>query len=158
MSQINPLKNSRVDDFVPNKHVKARVRTKSITVSQPHVIIKKDVNSNINGLSSTIVESTAKTSRLQTRRNLNNDRIPSASTSSCLSNNLETVEEHHRNLPSSKILNHRSSECNNIKLVTRNDKSEVYETLEAEYVSLHACHSLICLGMAFEQSCSKPGL
>ncbi|GJZ04464.1 hypothetical protein Tco_0537739 [Tanacetum coccineum] len=125
MSRINLLKNSRVDNFVPNKHVKASVRTKSITVSQPHVIIKKDVNSNTNGLSSTTVENTTKTSKPQTRSNLKNDRIPSASTNSCLSNNLKTVEEHHRNLSSLKILNHRSFECINIKLVTRNDKSEV---------------------------------
>nr|GEY50519.1 hypothetical protein [Tanacetum cinerariifolium] len=44
--RINPLKNTRVDNFVPNKHVKASVRTKSIIVSQPYVITKKDVNSN----------------------------------------------------------------------------------------------------------------
>ncbi|GJS16789.1 hypothetical protein Tco_0411261 [Tanacetum coccineum] len=34
--RINPFKASRVDNFVPNKHVKARVRTKPIIVSQPH--------------------------------------------------------------------------------------------------------------------------
>ncbi|GJU56284.1 hypothetical protein Tco_1229998 [Tanacetum coccineum] len=46
MFRINPLKNSRLDNFVPNKHVKASVWTKPIIVSQPHVITKKDVNSN----------------------------------------------------------------------------------------------------------------
>ncbi|GJT88047.1 retrovirus-related pol polyprotein from transposon TNT 1-94 [Tanacetum coccineum] len=35
---INPFKASRVDNFVPNKHVKASVRTKPIIVSQLHVI------------------------------------------------------------------------------------------------------------------------
>ncbi|GJW10244.1 hypothetical protein Tco_1576071 [Tanacetum coccineum] len=70
-------------------------------------------------------ESTAKTRRPQTRRNPKNDRIPSASKSSCLSNNLEKVEVHHRNLLFSKTPNHRSSVGNNIKLVVRNDKSEV---------------------------------
>ncbi|GJY42429.1 hypothetical protein Tco_0429699 [Tanacetum coccineum] len=44
--RINPLKNSRVENFMPNKHVKASVRTKPITISQPHVITKKDVHSN----------------------------------------------------------------------------------------------------------------
>ncbi|GJZ06446.1 hypothetical protein Tco_0540239 [Tanacetum coccineum] len=125
MSRMNPLKNSRIDNFVPNKHAKASVRTKPITVSQPHVITKKDVNSNTNGLPSTIVESTTKTRRPQPRSNPKNGRIPSASKSSCLSNNLEKVEEHHRNLLFSKTPNHRSSEGNNIKLAIRNDKSEV---------------------------------
>nr|GEV63073.1 hypothetical protein [Tanacetum cinerariifolium] len=49
--RINPFKASRVDKFMPNKHVKASVMTKPITVSQPHVITKKDVNSIINGFS-----------------------------------------------------------------------------------------------------------
>ncbi|GJW09613.1 hypothetical protein Tco_1575440, partial [Tanacetum coccineum] len=49
--RINPFKASRVDNFVPNKHVKASVRTKPITVSQPHVITKNDVNSKTNGFS-----------------------------------------------------------------------------------------------------------
>ncbi|GKD15039.1 hypothetical protein Tco_1199446, partial [Tanacetum coccineum] len=79
MFRINPTMNSRVDNFVSNKHVKASVRTKPITVSQPHVITKKDVNSNTNGLPSTRVESTAKTRRPQPRSNPKNDRIPSAS-------------------------------------------------------------------------------
>ncbi|GJT17159.1 hypothetical protein Tco_0875865 [Tanacetum coccineum] len=43
--RINPFKASKVDIFVPNKHVKASVRTKPITVSQPHVVTKEDVNS-----------------------------------------------------------------------------------------------------------------
>ncbi|GKE16010.1 hypothetical protein Tco_1423587 [Tanacetum coccineum] len=50
MFRINPTMNSRVDNFVPNKHVKASIRTKLIIVSQPHVITRKDVNSNTNGL------------------------------------------------------------------------------------------------------------
>ncbi|GJZ37529.1 hypothetical protein Tco_0583720 [Tanacetum coccineum] len=43
------IPSSRVDNFMTNKHVKARVRTKLITVSQPHVITKNDVNSKTNG-------------------------------------------------------------------------------------------------------------
>ncbi|GJR82636.1 hypothetical protein Tco_0153421 [Tanacetum coccineum] len=123
--RTNPLKNYRVDNFVPNKHVKASVRTKPITISQPRVITKKDVNSNTNGLPSTGVESNAKTRRPQHRSNPNNDSIPYASKSICLSNNLEKVEEHHKNLQFSKTPNHRSSEGNNVKLAIRNEKYEV---------------------------------
>ncbi|GJV96350.1 hypothetical protein Tco_1547927 [Tanacetum coccineum] len=52
---INPLKPSREEKYVPNK-VRASVRTTPITVSQPHVVTKKDVNSDSNGLSSTGVD------------------------------------------------------------------------------------------------------
>ncbi|GJZ07104.1 hypothetical protein Tco_0540897 [Tanacetum coccineum] len=117
MFMINPTMNSKVDNFVPNKHVKASVRTKLIIVSQPHVITKKDVNSNTNGLPSTGVESTAKTRRPQPRSNPKNNRIPFASKSSCLSNNLKKVEVHHRNLLVSKTLNHRSSVANHDECV-----------------------------------------
>ncbi|GJW11099.1 hypothetical protein Tco_1576926 [Tanacetum coccineum] len=50
--RINPFKTSREEKPVPNKPTKASVRTKPITISQPHVITKKDVNSDSNGLSS----------------------------------------------------------------------------------------------------------
>ncbi|GJR66509.1 retrovirus-related pol polyprotein from transposon TNT 1-94 [Tanacetum coccineum] len=99
--RTNPFKASRVDNFVPNKHVKASVRTKLITVSQPHVITKKDVNSNINGFSPKNVESTTRTKRQQPRNNPKNDKVPSRSKSSCLSNNLKKIEENHRSLQSS---------------------------------------------------------
>ncbi|GJQ90325.1 reverse transcriptase domain-containing protein [Tanacetum coccineum] len=71
---INPSKTSRVDNVMPNKPVKESVRLKPITTSQPHVITKKDVNSNTNGLPSTRVESTAKARRPQPRSNPKNDR------------------------------------------------------------------------------------
>nr|GFC46951.1 integrase, catalytic region, zinc finger, CCHC-type, peptidase aspartic, catalytic [Tanacetum cinerariifolium] len=48
MFKINPDKTSREAKKVPNT-VRASARTKLITVSQPHVIIKKDVNSDLNG-------------------------------------------------------------------------------------------------------------
>nr|GFA07206.1 integrase, catalytic region, zinc finger, CCHC-type, peptidase aspartic, catalytic [Tanacetum cinerariifolium] len=51
MFRINPDKTSREAKKVPNT-VKASNRTKPITVSQPYVITKKDVNSYLNGLSS----------------------------------------------------------------------------------------------------------
>nr|GFB92777.1 hypothetical protein [Tanacetum cinerariifolium] len=76
MFRINPSKTSREEKTVPNT-VSASARTKPITVSQPHVITKKDVNSDLNGLSSTGVDNT-KTRRPQPRSNTKNDRVPSA--------------------------------------------------------------------------------
>ncbi|GKD32604.1 hypothetical protein Tco_1248113 [Tanacetum coccineum] len=112
MFRIDPRKTSREDKFVPINKVRASVRTNPITVSQPHVITKKDVNSDSNGLSSTGVDNTAKTRRPQPRSNTKNDRVPSA--------------KHHRNLMLSKNKKHMSSECNNVKLAIRNDKSEIF--------------------------------
>ncbi|GJY07952.1 retrovirus-related pol polyprotein from transposon TNT 1-94 [Tanacetum coccineum] len=125
MFKINPTMNSMVDKFVPNKHVKASVRTNLIIVSQSHIITKKYVNSDSNGLSSTGVDNTAKTRRPHPRSNTKNDRVPSTSKSSCINNNKVEVEEHHRNLLLSKNQKHMSSECNNVKLAIRNDISEV---------------------------------
>nr|GFA14748.1 hypothetical protein [Tanacetum cinerariifolium] len=72
--RINPFKTSREETHVPNT-VKASTRLKPITVSQPSVFIKKDVNSDLNGLSSTGVDNT-KTKRPQPRSNTKNDRSP----------------------------------------------------------------------------------
>nr|GEV18608.1 Gag-Pol polyprotein [Tanacetum cinerariifolium] len=52
MFRINPFKTSREEKHVPNT-VRASARTKPITVSQPPVFTKKDVNSDSNGLSYT---------------------------------------------------------------------------------------------------------
>ncbi|GKE16862.1 hypothetical protein Tco_1424439, partial [Tanacetum coccineum] len=123
--RINPFKDSRVDNFVPNKHVKVSVRTKPITVSQPHVITKKDVNSITNGFSPKNIESTTRTRRPQPRNNPKSDKVPFKSKSSCLSNKLEKIEENHKSLLSSNYLVHTSSECNNIKLTTQNEKFKV---------------------------------
>ncbi|GKD47615.1 hypothetical protein Tco_1276591 [Tanacetum coccineum] len=71
------------------------------------------------------VDNTAKTRRPQPRSNTKNDRVPSASKSSCIKNKEVEVEEHPRNLLLSKNKKHMSSECNNVKLAIRNDKSEV---------------------------------
>ncbi|GJS61951.1 hypothetical protein Tco_0656735 [Tanacetum coccineum] len=124
MFRINPFKPFREEKYVPNK-VRASVRTTPITVSQPHVVTKKDVNSDSNGLSSTGVDNTAKTRRPQPRSNTKNDRVHSASKSSCNKNKEVEVEEHHRNLLLSKNKKHMSSECKHVKLDIRNDKSEV---------------------------------
>ncbi|GJY66963.1 retrovirus-related pol polyprotein from transposon TNT 1-94 [Tanacetum coccineum] len=70
-------------------------------------------------------DNTAKTRRPQPRSNTKNDRVPSASKSSCNKNKEVEVEEHPRNLLLSKNKKHMSSECNHVKLAIRNDKSEV---------------------------------
>ncbi|GJY32740.1 hypothetical protein Tco_0417209 [Tanacetum coccineum] len=125
------LENENVDlefqgrQICPINKVRASVRTNPITLSQPHVITKKDVNSNSHGLSSIGVDNTAKTRRPQRRSNTKNDRVPSVSKSSCIKNKEVEVEEHHKNLLLSKNTKHMSSECNNIKLAIRNDKSDV---------------------------------
>nr|GFB16175.1 Gag-Pol polyprotein [Tanacetum cinerariifolium] len=121
--RINPFKTSWEEKYVPNT-VRARNRTKPITVSQPPVFTKKDVNSDSNGLSSTGVDNT-KTRRPQPRSNTKNDGVPSASKSSCNKHKGVEVEEHHRNLPFSKNKKHMSSACNNIKLDSHNLISKV---------------------------------
>ncbi|GJS39899.1 hypothetical protein Tco_0564942, partial [Tanacetum coccineum] len=134
--RINPFKSSRVDNFVPNKHIKASVRTKLITVSQPRVLTKKDVNSNINGFSPKNVESTTRTRRPQPRNNPKNDKVPSKSKSSCLSNNLDKIEENHRNLQTFSNQKHTSSACNNIKFVVWNEKYKViYATCKQRLIT-----------------------
>nr|GFB77890.1 hypothetical protein [Tanacetum cinerariifolium] len=114
MFRINPSKTSREDKHVPNT-VSASTRTKPITVSQPPVITEKNVNSDLNGLSSTGVDNT-KTRRPQPRSNTKHDRVPFASKSSQSKNKEDEVEEHHRNLLFSKNNEHISSACNNIKI------------------------------------------
>nr|GFA35138.1 integrase, catalytic region, zinc finger, CCHC-type, peptidase aspartic, catalytic [Tanacetum cinerariifolium] len=77
MFRINPFKTFREEKQVPNT-VSASARTKPITVSQPSVITKKNVNSDLNGLSFIGIDNT-KTRRPQPRSNTRNDRVPSAS-------------------------------------------------------------------------------
>nr|GEV72838.1 retrovirus-related Pol polyprotein from transposon TNT 1-94 [Tanacetum cinerariifolium] len=122
MFRINPFKTSREEKHVPNT-VRASVRTKPITNSQPHVITKKVVNSDSNGLSSTGVDNT-KTRRPQPRSNIKNDRVPSASKSSRRKNKGVEVKEHHKKLLLSRNNKHMSSECNNVKLATQNKQKE----------------------------------
>nr|GEW95993.1 hypothetical protein [Tanacetum cinerariifolium] len=114
MFRINPDKTSREAKKVPNT-VRANNKTKPITLSQPPVITKKDVNSDLNGLSSTGVDNT-KTRRPQPRSNTKNDRVPSASKSSRSKNKEAEVKKHHRNLLLYKNSKHVSSACNNIKI------------------------------------------
>nr|GFC46991.1 hypothetical protein [Tanacetum cinerariifolium] len=114
MFMISSDKVSKEAKKVPNT-ASASSRTKPITVSQPSVITKKDMNSNLNGLSSTGLDNT-KTSRPQPRSNTKNDRVPSLSKSSRSMNKEVKVEEHHRNLLLSKKNKHISSACNNSKI------------------------------------------
>ncbi|GKE69859.1 hypothetical protein Tco_1527931, partial [Tanacetum coccineum] len=115
---LNPLSQKLEDENVA-------LETNPITVSQPHVITKKDVNYESNGFSSTRVDITAKTRRPQPSTNTKNDRVPYVSKSSCIKNKDVEVEEHPMNLLLSKNKKHMSSECNNIQLAIRMDKSEV---------------------------------
>ncbi|GJU84330.1 hypothetical protein Tco_1291876 [Tanacetum coccineum] len=84
MFRINPFNTSRKDKFVPINQARASVRTKSVAVSQPQVVTKKDVNSDSNSCSFTGVDITAKTRRPQPRSNTKTDRVPSTSKSSLL--------------------------------------------------------------------------
>nr|GFB94222.1 retrovirus-related Pol polyprotein from transposon TNT 1-94 [Tanacetum cinerariifolium] len=108
---------------VPNT-VRASARTKPINASQPHVISKKDVNSDLNGLSSTGVDNT-KTRRPQPRSNTKHDRVSSASKSNRSKNKEAEVEEHHRNLLLFKNNKHISSTCNNIQIDSQDVISKV---------------------------------
>ncbi|GJY28217.1 hypothetical protein Tco_0403984 [Tanacetum coccineum] len=123
--RTNPSKTSRVDNVVPNKPVKTSIRIKPIIVSQPNVIHKQQANSDSNGFSTNRVNNTAKTRRPHPRSSSNIDRVPSKSKSSCLSNNIEKIEENHRNSQIPKNQKYMSSECNNITLAIRNAKSEI---------------------------------
>nr|GFB73214.1 hypothetical protein [Tanacetum cinerariifolium] len=107
MFRISLDKISREAKKMPNT-VSASSRTKPITVSQPSVITKKNVNSDLNGLSSTGLDNT-KTRRPQSRSNTKNDRVPYTSKSSRSTNKEVKVEEHHRNLLLSKKNKHISS-------------------------------------------------
>nr|GEU32757.1 hypothetical protein [Tanacetum cinerariifolium] len=127
--RTNPSKTSRVDNVFPNKSIKASIRTKSIIVSQPHVITKNNVNSKTNGFSPKDVKSTTRTKRPQPRNNPKSNKVPFKCKSSCLLNKLEKIEENHRNLQSSSNKKHMSSACNNIKLAIRNAKSKVVCTM-----------------------------
>nr|GEV74853.1 retrovirus-related Pol polyprotein from transposon TNT 1-94 [Tanacetum cinerariifolium] len=125
MFRINPFKTSREEKSVPTKSIKASVRTNPITISQPHALTKKSVNSNSNGLYSKGVDNTTKTRRPHPRSNTKNDRVPYASKSSYKKNKKVKVEEHPRNLLLSKNKKCMSSECNNVKLAIQNEKAEV---------------------------------
>nr|GEU72054.1 ribonuclease H-like domain-containing protein [Tanacetum cinerariifolium] len=123
MFRINPFKTSREEKQVPN-NVSASAETKSITVSQPTVLTKKDVNSDLNGFSSIGIDNT-NTKRPQPRSSTKNDGVPSASKSSRSKNKEAKVEEHHINLLLFKNNKHMSSTCNNFMLDSQGVISKV---------------------------------
>nr|GEW44913.1 integrase, catalytic region, zinc finger, CCHC-type, peptidase aspartic, catalytic [Tanacetum cinerariifolium] len=153
MFRINPFKTSREEKHVPN-NVRTSARTKPITVSQPPVITKKDVNSDSNALSSTGIDNT-KTRRPQPRSNTKNDRVPSASKSSQSKNKGVKIEEHHKNLLFSKNTKHMSSACNNITLDSQNVISKVvYAMCKQCLISVNHDVIQICL-WCVDSGCSK---
>nr|GEU31159.1 hypothetical protein [Tanacetum cinerariifolium] len=89
MFRINPFKPSREEKHVPNK-VRARVRTKLITISQLPIITKKVVNFDSNGLSSTRVDNT-KIRRPQPRSKTKNDRCVDSGCSKHMIENLNLL-------------------------------------------------------------------
>nr|GEV96137.1 hypothetical protein [Tanacetum cinerariifolium] len=123
MFKINPSQTPRVD-LVPNKQSSASIRTNPIINSQRHVIVKENVNSDMVTASSTGLVHTARTKRPQPKGKTRNARIPSDSKSSEVKK-VVTIEDHRRTLLLSKNQKTMSSECNNIKLDIRNDKSEI---------------------------------
>nr|GEU59165.1 integrase, catalytic region, zinc finger, CCHC-type, peptidase aspartic, catalytic [Tanacetum cinerariifolium] len=122
MFKINTYQTSRVD-LVPNKQSRASIRTNLITDSQHHVTFKENVSSDTVTASSTGLVRTARTRRPQPKGNTRNARVPSTSKSSDVKKNVN-VEDHRKTLLLSKNQKTMSSECNNIKLAIRNDKSD----------------------------------
>ncbi|GJT94807.1 retrovirus-related pol polyprotein from transposon TNT 1-94 [Tanacetum coccineum] len=139
-----------------------------LTQTNPHVAsmihtqTQGDNQTQLTPTPSPRVESTAKTRRPQPRSDTMNDRVPSASKSSCIKNKEVEVEEHHMNLLLSKNKKHTSCECNNIKLAIRNDKSEVVYAMKSKKAShppkpvpnskqrLHLLHMDLCGPMRVE--------
>nr|GEY59165.1 copia protein [Tanacetum cinerariifolium] len=123
MFKINPSQTPRVD-LVPNKQSSESIMTNLITNSQRHVTVKANVSFNMVIASSKGLVHTAKTRRPQPKGNTRNARVPSASKSSEVKKSVN-VEDHRRTLLLSKNRKTMSSECNNIKLAIRNDKSKI---------------------------------
>nr|GEW98804.1 retrovirus-related Pol polyprotein from transposon TNT 1-94 [Tanacetum cinerariifolium] len=123
MYKINPSQTSRVY-LVPKKQSSASIRIIPITNFQRHVTFKENVSFDMVNASSTGLVHTARTKRPQPKGNTRNARVPSVSKSSEVKKNV-TVEDHRRSLLLSKNHKTMSSECNNIKLAIRNDKSKI---------------------------------
>nr|GEY66386.1 retrovirus-related Pol polyprotein from transposon TNT 1-94 [Tanacetum cinerariifolium] len=85
---------------------------------------RENVSSDTVTASSTGLVHTARIRRPQPKGKTTNARVPSASKSSEVKKNV-TVEEHRRTLLLSNNQKTMSSECNNIKLAIRNDKSKI---------------------------------
>nr|GEW60328.1 integrase, catalytic region, zinc finger, CCHC-type, peptidase aspartic, catalytic [Tanacetum cinerariifolium] len=87
---INPSQTPRVD-LVPKKQSSASIRTDSITKSQHHVIVKKNVSSSTVTASSTGLVHTARTRRPQPKGTTRNARVPYASKNSEVKKNVVQI-------------------------------------------------------------------
>nr|GFA75853.1 putative ribonuclease H-like domain-containing protein [Tanacetum cinerariifolium] len=153
MFRINLDKTSMEAKKVPNT-ISASNSTKPITVSQPPIITKKYVNSDLNRLSSTGVDNT-KTRRPQPRSNTKNDRVAFASKSSRSQNKEAEVEEHHRNLLLSNNNKHISSACNNIKIDSQDVLSKVVCALYKKFLISINHDKCLCKYVNEKNSCGK---
>ncbi|GJW34814.1 hypothetical protein Tco_0057734 [Tanacetum coccineum] len=94
--RINPFKANRVDNFVPNKHVKTSVRTKPIIVSQPH---DDCVRQYVNGMSSRKKNQSANVSKSanqkthKAQKNLKSQSDCSKGDNACTSNPQEPINK-----------------------------------------------------------------
>nr|GEY63619.1 retrovirus-related Pol polyprotein from transposon TNT 1-94 [Tanacetum cinerariifolium] len=93
--------------------------------------------------------------RPQPMSNIKNDRVPSASKSSCNKNKGVEVEEHHRNLLLYKFKKHMSSACNNVMFDSQNVKSKVVCAM-CKQCLISVSHDVIqiCL-WCVDSGCSK---
>nr|GEV10222.1 hypothetical protein [Tanacetum cinerariifolium] len=123
MFKIKSSQTCRVD-LVPNKQSSASIRTNLITNSQQHVTFKENMSFDMVTASSTGLVHTARTRRPQPKGNKRTARVLSASKSSEVKK-IVTVEDHRRTLLLSKNQKTMSSECNNIQLAIRNNKSKI---------------------------------
>nr|GEV14027.1 hypothetical protein [Tanacetum cinerariifolium] len=120
MFRINPFKTSREEKHMPNT-VRTSDRTKPITVSQPPVFTKKDMNSDSNGLSSTGVDNT-KTRRPQPRSNTKNDREPLAwQTDYCIMKEGMSIPRGRESIPGMNSGEREMERSNFLRLVTSLD-------------------------------------
>nr|GEV10508.1 hypothetical protein [Tanacetum cinerariifolium] len=110
-----------------SKKLHASIPSHSVPQPKEFNVVKhrnENVNSYTVNVSSTGLVHTVRTRRPQPKGNTMNARALFASKSSEVKKNV-TVEDHRRTLLLSKNQKTMSSECNNIKLAIRNDKSEI---------------------------------
>nr|GEW35135.1 integrase, catalytic region, zinc finger, CCHC-type, peptidase aspartic, catalytic [Tanacetum cinerariifolium] len=122
---VVPPYSKKLHASIPSHSVPQPREFNVVKHSNRHVTFKENVSFETVNASSTGLVHTARTRRLQPKGNTRNARVPSASKSSEAKKNV-TVEDHRRILLLSKNQKTISSECNNIKLAIRNDKSKIF--------------------------------
>nr|GEU96443.1 hypothetical protein [Tanacetum cinerariifolium] len=119
----------KLSDVTPHsKKLHASIPSHFVPQPREFNVVKhrnENVSSDTVNASSTGLVHTARTKRSQPKGNTRNVRVPSASKSSEVKKNV-TVEDHRKTLLLSKNQKTTSSECNNIKLAIRNDKSKIF--------------------------------